>query len=162
MLYKIDDFEALSRMVLRWVSYQRRDPEQAINSICAELGDPRRLPMAIEKLASEASITRKELDTLIKALGKFNVRALSYLLRADLKVNYNRYWALMSQINVHIEEIAKAEVVSGPEDIAKKLVEEEKDAMKEIAELLNCGVEEIKKRLEARVKRKLEEQKVRK
>jgi transcriptional regulator of heat shock response len=156
-LYRIEDFETLSKTILRWVSYQRRDPEQAINSICAELGDPRRLPMAIEKLTSEASITRKELDILIKALGKFNLRALSYLLRADLKVNYNRYKALRSRIDSRIEQIIKTTTDLKVEDVTNKLVQEEKETVTEIATLLNCEIDEIKRRIEAWMRRKLEE-----
>jgi len=154
-LYRIEGFETLSKVILRWVSYQWRDPEQAINSLCAELGDPRRLPMAIERLASEASLTKQELSTLIKVIGKCNLRALSYLLRADLKVNYNRLRALWDQVDSSIQKIASAATNQNVELIVTELIREKQDIVKEIASMLSCEMEEIKRRIEARVKREL-------
>lgn len=158
-LYRIEGFETLSRVILRWVSYQRRNPEQAINSLCAELGDPRRLPMAIERLASEASLTKQELSTLIKVIGKCNLRALSYLLRADLKVNYNRLRALWDQVDSSIKKIASTATNQNVELIVTGLIREKQDTVKEIASMLSCEIEEIKRRIEARAKRELEAKK---
>jgi AraC-like DNA-binding protein len=158
-LYKIEGFETLSKMILRWVSYQRRDPEQAINSICAELGDPRRLPIAIERLASETPLTKGELHTLTKVLGKCNLRALSYLLRADLKVNYNRLRTLWDQVNSSIQKVVSTVANQNVESIAAELLREKQDIVKEIASMLNCEIEEIKRRIEARTKRELETKK---
>lgn len=159
VLSRIEGYDELRRGTLRWVVRQRRNPEQAIKSICAEIVDIRTIPIFLAKLSEEKAIESDvELEKILRLLGGKNLRALGYLLRAHLFLHYGFYSALRSDIRAKTKELsAKGKTI---EEIEKVIYENFRDRFESVCKYLygkHCKPEDMPDELKKRVKRWIEE-----